>query len=180
MSGQFRLPSLFGRALPAPLKADFEAFWKAYPPRRPNPRVQAEVAFVAACRRATPAQLVAAAGAFAAECVARKIDPAYVPHAATWLRQDRWADYLAAPAPAAEAAEPEGPLWQRLRGRIGADDYRVWIAKLAIHDWVEGDRILLRAPSTFHRDYVRSNFLALLRAGLGVNTVGILGPRDPG
>ena len=59
--------SLFPKdGLPRGLRADFDAFWNAYPPRRPNPRALAEVAFAAAVRNgAAPEDLVRAADAHA-------------------------------------------------------------------------------------------------------------------
>jgi uncharacterized protein YdaU (DUF1376 family) len=64
---------------------DFESFWKAYP-RRVGRRA-AERAFLSAAKRVEPARLISAVRNFKFNT-----DTKFVPHPATWLNQDRWAD----------------------------------------------------------------------------------------
>jgi|GEM_PF-2030872 len=169
--------SLFPKdGLPARLRADFEAFWNAYPPRRPNPRALAETAFAKAVQAgAEPAALVRAAEAYQAEVRKLAIGQDFVVHAATFLRQRRWEDYVRDPvaeAPAT-AAEPDHELWPALRGRLSPADFRAWIAPLAVISLTEAEAALLLAPSRFHRDYVRQHHLVVLKAALRVKVLDI-------
>ncbi len=157
--------------LPRGLRADFDAFWKAYPPRRPNPRVLAEAAFAAAVRNgADPEALVRAADAYHAEVRKQGIGQEFVVHAATFLRQRRYEDYLRAPvaeAPA-KAREPDHYLWPFLRDRISAADFRLWMEPLLVLWHSEGHAALLIAPTRFHRDWLRQHHAVALKAALRV------------
>lgn len=165
-----RQPSLFrGSGLPPALKLPFGEFWKAYPPRQPNPRALAESAFAAAVQAGhKPADLVAAARGYAEECKRLTITGPFVVHASTFLRQGRFLDYVpqrdstGAPMPAT-AAEIDHPLWPALRDRMSAADFRSWIQKCEVVAWSQGESLLLRAPSRFHRNHLRAHFLVQLR-----------------
>lgn len=78
-----------------PVAEGFQRFMAAYPKRKGgNPRQPAERAFRRAVRRgATTAALIDAAEAYrcAAEADGRA-GTEFVPHAATWLNQERWRD----------------------------------------------------------------------------------------
>ena len=123
-------------ALPARLRGDFEAFWKAYPVRRPNPRALAEAAFArAVAEGAAPADLVRAAAGYAAEMKTLGTEPAFIVHAATFLRQRRFLDYLGAAgaeAPAKPGYSSDHALWPALRGVITDVEFRRWIEPLEV------------------------------------------------
>jgi hypothetical protein len=68
--------------------AQWRDFWAAYP-RKVGKRA-AETAWVRACRRAHPADVVAAAKRLADD--PNLPEPQFVPHPATWLNRDGWLD----------------------------------------------------------------------------------------
>lgn len=174
-----RQTSLFPKSgLPARLRADFEAFWQAYPSRRPNPRALAEAAFArAVADGAEPADLVRAAGGYAAECKRLDTAQAFIVHAATFLRQRRFEDYVALPQAEKPAAAPEQdcdhPLWPALRGVLVPREFQRWIQPLAVVSIAEGESALLAAPTRFHRDWVRQNHHVVLRQALRVRVLNI-------
>lgn len=163
--------------LPRSLRSDFDAFWQAYPPRRPNPRAMAETAFLQAVAGGVlPSDLVVAATAYAAEMKRQGVAEAFIVHARTFLAQRRFLDYLAAPAEVAKAQAPEAndhPLWLPLATRIPAADFRRWIEPLQIVTHSEGEAALLQAPSRFHRDWVRQHYAIPLKAALRVRILDI-------
>ena len=165
--------------LPKHLRDDFDIFWAAYPARKPNPRALAEVAYARAVREGVqPNDLARAAARYADEVRAQKIDAAFVVHAATFLRQRRWLDYLNAEAPAPGwAAErrvyEDHPLRAVTRGRISDADFIAWIAKLEIAAWEPGEYALLIAPTAFHRDWVRGYLAGEIRASMQVRVLQI-------
>ena len=171
--------SLFPKAgLPARLRGDFEAFWAAYPPRSPNPRALAEAAFgKVVAEGAAPADLVAAAGAYAAEVKRKGIGEDFVVHARTFLSQRRFLDYLRPPAADAPAAptvrDVDHELWQAMRLHVSVGDFLRWIAPLAVVTHTEGEAALLQAPTRFHRDWVRTNYAIPLKAALRVRILDI-------
>ncbi len=168
-----------GVALPAELASAFAEFWAAYPKRSPNPRALAEAAFAAAVKAgAKPAELVAAAGAYAAECRAKGVREEFIVHARTFLAQRRFLDYLA-PATAGQVVtagaveEPTHPWWPAFRGRISPASFAQWIVPLLCVGGeidAEGQQISvkLNAPTAFHRDYVRERYNELLKAALHI------------
>ncbi|MBW6402056.1 hypothetical protein KPL78_29690 [Roseomonas sp. HJA6] len=170
------MKSLFPKdMLPKPLRADFEAFWNAYPRRSPNPRAPAEAAFArAVAGGAKPEDLVRAADAYATECRRDGVAPTFIVHARTFLVQRRYEDYLRGAAPAAPAApvEIDHPLWPCMRGAISDADFRRWIQPLRRVAHL-GDHAVLAAPSRFHRDWVRQHFDLALKACLGVRILDI-------
>ncbi|MCA3359180.1 MAG: hypothetical protein ING02_14385 [Roseomonas sp.] len=164
--------------LPKHLRDDFDIFWAAYPPRQPNPRALAEVAYARAVREGLkPDDLARAAARYSDEVRAQKIEPAFVVHAATFLRQRRFLDYLTSDAPAPEAAprqvDEAHPLRAVTRGRISDADFIAWIAKLEIAVWEKGQRAVLTAPTAFHRDWVRNYLSVELRAWMQVRVLEI-------
>lgn len=101
---------------------EFEEFWKAYPKREgPNPKAEARKAFSALMKRGVnPASIVAAVKKFA---VAERatIGTRFLPHASTWLRGQRFEDYLG-PPPTAGPPQPPAqnlPSDDELRKRYG-------------------------------------------------------------
>lgn len=170
--------SLFPKdGLPRQLRADFEAFWDAYPSRRPNPRALAETAFArAVAQGARPEDLVRAADGYCAEVRKMGIGQEFVVHAATFLRQRRWQDYLHDPVAAAPArpAEPEHALWPALRTRLSPTDFRAWIAPLTVLSHTDGEAALLEAPTAFHRSHVLMHHSVALKAALRVKRMDIV------
>jgi hypothetical protein len=161
--------------LPKHLRDDFDIFWAAYPPRKPNPRALAEVAYARAVREGLkPDDLARAAARYSDEVRAQKIDAAFVVHAATFLRQRRYLDYLhAAPAPEAAPRQVDEahPLRAGTRGRISDADFVRWIMPL-LPGRTEGDeRACFYAPTVFHRDWVRAQFATEIRDALKVRLV---------
>ena len=171
---------------PAELRSAFDAFWAAYPPRRPNPRVLAETAFAAAVRGGTaPEALIGAAGAYAAEVKAKGIAEAFIVHARTFLVQQRFRDYLvpATPEPVVSnnLVEPDHPWWPSFKGRCSPGEFRVWIAPLKLCGTIPDPMSIgvLEAPSRFHRDTVRERFSEPLKAALAVRQLMLRAPGDP-
>lgn len=80
---------------------DFAAFWSAFP--RKIGKGQARVAWRTAAKRAGPAEIVTAAGKFAASVAGK--DAQFIPHPATWLNGERWADQV-------QQMELEVPWWE--------------------------------------------------------------------
>lgn len=166
-----RQASLFrGSGLPPHLKPHFDAFWKAYPPRMPNPKALAEAAFAEAVKAGRKAEdLVATAANYAAECTRLGTNSAYIPHAATFLRQGRFLDYLPAAVADAVAGVASGApheahdLWQPLKDRISVADFRAWIAKCTPRRRHDGEVLELVAPSRFLRNHIRAHFMPVLR-----------------
>lgn len=166
-----RQASLFrGSGLPPHLKPHFDAFWKAYPPRMPNPKALAEAAFAEAVKAGRKAEdLVATAANYAAECKQIGTNPAYIPHAATFLRQGRFLDYLPAAVAAVQAGAGTGQaheahdLWPALKDRMSVADFRAWIAKCTPRRRHDGEVLELIAPSRFMANHIRAHFMAVLR-----------------
>lgn len=163
--------------LPKYLRDEFEIFWAAYPARKPNPRALAEVAYARAVKDgAAPDDLARAAASYADEVREQKIDAAFVVHAATFLRQRRYLDYLTVPAPEAAPQEIDEYHFLRapLRGRISDTEFRRWIMPLlfGLHD--PGEKAIIGAPSAFHRDWVRGQFGAEIREALRVRVLEIV------
>lgn len=157
----------------------FEAFWKAYPARRPNPKVLAREAFLAVAAELTdPEMLARAAQRFAEECRREKIEPGFVPHARTWLKQRRFEDYPDPPeadAPAQPAqADPRGPLCAALLAQgMTLPEYTAWIEPLVITlvGQDSGQVAVAAAPSRLIADRVREQHAAQLARALGVPRV---------
>jgi hypothetical protein len=164
--------------LPKHLRDDFEIFWEAYPARKPNPRALAEVAYARAVKDgAAPDDLARAAAGYAAEVKAQSIDAAFVVHAATFLRQRRYLDYLHAGPVTGWAAKrrvyEDHPLRAVTRGRISDANFIAWIAKLEIAVWEPGERAVLIAPTAFHRDWVQGYLAGEIRASMQVRVLQI-------
>lgn len=171
--------------LPKHLRDDFDIFWAAYPPRQPNPRALAEVAYARAVREGSkPDDLARAAARYSDEVRAQKIEAAFVVHAATFLRQRRYLDYLRAQAPAPEAAPPEINeahfLRTLMRGRISDTEFVRWMMPLQIGEFQPGESAKLFAPTAFHRDWVRQQYGTEIRDAMRVRVLDIfVEPRRP-
>lgn len=68
----------------------FEKFWDAWP--RKESKKKAEDSFLKAAKKTDPALIVATAQAYAASPY--RPDKQFIPHATTWLNQERWNDPL--------------------------------------------------------------------------------------
>lgn len=68
----------------------FAAFWSAYP--RKDDKGHARKAWPKAIRKADPAAIIAAAEAFAADCVRDKTERRFIALPTTWLNGERWTD----------------------------------------------------------------------------------------
>lgn len=78
--------------------AGFDAWWEAYP--RKVAKQDAARAYVAAVKAgAAPDDLLKAARGYVAELRRNETEERFVKHPATFLRADRWKDYLDRPAP---------------------------------------------------------------------------------
>lgn len=70
----------------------FLAFWSVYP--RKIGKGAARTAFKKATQHASANQIIDAAKAFAIFCHEQKTEKRFIPHASTWLNQERWEDDL--------------------------------------------------------------------------------------
>lgn len=88
----------------------FDAFWRTYPRRVSRP--SAERAWQAATRKASPDVIMAGLSRHLPTW--RGQEAKFIPHPATWLNGERWADEITTP-------EPEHPLgpWARLPDATG-------------------------------------------------------------
>lgn len=86
---------------------DFTAFWSAYP--RKVGKGQARKAWRAAVagRRVNPKELIAASERFGSDCRSRGTEAQFIPHPATWLNGERYADE------ASQDADPDEDFWER-------------------------------------------------------------------
>lgn len=101
------LPPLKGEVSPNSEPAGFAAFWSAYP--RKTAKGAARKAYVSALRKTNAETLLAAVG-----CYPFDRDPKFVPHAATWLNDERWTDDAVAPPTGPDP--PDADPWpKRLR-----------------------------------------------------------------
>jgi hypothetical protein len=156
-------------ALPRALEADFARFWAAYPERRPNPRAVAEKEFAKAIKAGAAADdLVLAAGGYAAEVKRLGTANDFIVHAATFLRQARWRDYL----PTAEAligvhtgAEPRHSLWPAMKPHLDASTFNAWIGRCQVVEMGEGLTLITTNRVVAQR--VRDDFLPLQRRAVG-------------
>ncbi len=164
------------KGIPRRLDADFRLFWLAYPKRSPNPRALAEAEFAKAVRAgASPAALTQAAAAYAAECAQKALGSDFVVHAATFLRQRRWEDYVpaegAAHAPPSLAA-PDHPLWPRCAPHLDLPTFRAWIGRCQVLGDTS-EELLLSAPSAFVAKHIEREFAPLLKRVTGCLVVTI-------
>jgi hypothetical protein len=156
--------------LPLALVAAFARFWGAYPERKPNPRALAEKEFAKAVKAgAAPDDLVLAAEGYAAEVKRLGTANDFIVHAATFLRQARWRDYLAPPAligvPAAGGAEPTHELWPAMKPHMDASTFTAWIGRCQAVEMDDG--LVLITSHRVVAQRVRDDFLPLLRRAVG-------------
>lgn len=75
---------------------NFEEFWKVYPRRKgANPKTPAEKLFLAAIASGVDAAEIIRGARLCAASEGSKIGTEFIPQAVKWLRDRRWADYLA-------------------------------------------------------------------------------------
>jgi hypothetical protein len=153
-------------ALPRALEADFARFWAAYPERRPNPRAVAEKEFTRAIKAGAAADdLVAAATGYAAEVKRLGTANDFIVHAATFLRQARWRDYLAsvlAPPIGAAPAEPDHTLWPAMKPHMDAATFMAWFGRCQVVEM--NAQLVLMTQHRIVATRIREEFLPLLRA----------------
>lgn len=157
----------------AAIEAAFARLFAAYPHRRPNPRARALVAFarVVVEHGVDPEALIVAAGRWAEEVRRERIKSVSVPHAATWLNQHDFEDYLTPDVPAsAEPAqpEPEHPMAHPMdwaRPLVAAASWAAWFDRLTVS--AEDGQTVITAPTAFARDRVRNDFGRLFRDHFG-------------
>lgn len=171
------MSSLFGR-LPAAtgsIAESFERFWRSYPRRRPNPKPPAARVFADLVRRGivTADDLVTAVERYAREVEELGIQPCFVPHAVTWLRQRRFLDYLGEAWESGGSDDaavgrimtpPERDDLRAVWARIGQVQYRNWIAPLEIER--RGPEVVITAPTLAHLDQCKWRYDLLLRQAL--------------
>jgi hypothetical protein len=107
-----------------PVDERFQVFWVAYP-RKVAKGAAVKAWGTAVKRGADPEKILAAAEAFAFAC--RGKDSEYVPHASTWLNQERYNDE---PERAAPAEQPRRHLPLTIPDHIDPDDYEQYAAFL--------------------------------------------------
>jgi hypothetical protein len=105
---------------PVDLDADFESWWAVWP--RKVAKQAAHKAYLAARRKKVPALLLLSAAAEQAEAwKAEGKDAKFIPHAATWLNEGRYADQIEKPKHR-RITNPESPWF----GEIIDDSQSVW------------------------------------------------------
>ena len=89
----------------------FEEFWKIYPSRgenKPNPKKPARAKFFSAVKKGTdPADILRGVKNFVLAEQANGTEPRFIPMAITWLNQERWEDYQAAPSIGHKESDPQ-------------------------------------------------------------------------
>ncbi len=177
-----RQPAMFPAktGLPRALEAAFARFWASYPERRPNPRALAEKEFAKAVKAGAAADdLIAAATGYAAEVKLQGTANEFIVHAATFLRQARWRDYLTPEAPIgapASPAEPPHELWPELLSHMDEPTFRAWIGRCDVTSR-DGAELVLSAPSTFIAARIRQEFVPLLKRVLECTVTITVEPR---
>lgn len=91
---------------PVILADDFETFWQAYP--RKVAKLQARKAFTSALKREASGEILAGVARYAAD--PNLPEREFIPHPATWLNGDRWADE---PLPPRRGSEQPNKAQQR-------------------------------------------------------------------
>lgn len=74
---------------------DFLQFWGAYPKRPNSSKRNASKKYKIAIRKTTPEEILKATKKFAKTQINK--EPQFIPHAATWLHQERYADIMEEP-----------------------------------------------------------------------------------
>ncbi|MGO4124930.1 DnaA N-terminal domain-containing protein [Inquilinus sp. YAF38] len=149
----------------------FDAFWAAYPQRRPNPRERARKLFNALIKAGTVTaeELTAAAAAYAAERRAAKADPKYNWMASTFLGEERWRDYVPAEEATGSRVPPEPDTavhpFGGLVDWVGIKKWSTWFRPLRLER--QGELQIVVAPTKFHADRIRAEFEQLLREAWG-------------
>ena len=81
--------------LPEEIAEQFEAFWRSYPKRQgTNPKKPAAIEFADAVKGGVAsAAMILGAENYAADVIRDGTPPRFIPHAAKWLAEERWADH---------------------------------------------------------------------------------------
>ncbi|PWR23373.1 hypothetical protein [Zavarzinia compransoris] len=163
------------KKLPARLEEPFARFWKVFPKRVQPLRRSAEDGFAkAVARGADPEFLIRAAGLFAAQVKAEDMPRKFFPLAATWLHQERFADYAeehAAPAPAAapEGIDPTGG--RLLAAGIEQSSIVAWFEGVEMSVDAAARQLTVVAPKAFALDQIKARFDRHLHEAFGVTSV---------
>jgi hypothetical protein len=128
---------LFGEVLGGrDFEAEFHAFWAIFPKRHGNPKAPARAEWIklAMGHKLPPlALMLASVRAFNAHHQKEKTDPKFIPHARTWLHQQRWNDWVqpetAAPKPVVIVQDwaDADPKWKAFKAYVVARDPRAWV-----------------------------------------------------
>lgn len=86
---------------------DFTAFWAAWPRKVGKGHARKAWRTAVLSRRADPKDIIAAAEQFAAAIRAAGTEPQFIPHPATWLNGERYADEAAASVPGRAPGSPD-------------------------------------------------------------------------
>lgn len=155
--------------IPAEVQEAFARFWAAYPERVDNPRKPALRVFADLVGAGVDAEvLVRAASAYRAHVKANATAQKFIPHARTWLNQDRYEEWMAADVPASApdaGPNPEHPLFP-LFDMVGRDRWASYIAPLIVSHTADG--VVIAAPTNFA--------LSRVRDGWGRDIEAVLGP----
>lgn len=90
---------------------DFAAFWAAWPRKVGKGHARKAWRSAVLGRRADPKDVIAAAEQFAAAVRAARTEPQFIPHPATWLNGERYADEAAPARPGSESDDDD--FWGR-------------------------------------------------------------------
>lgn len=163
------------KRVPAHLEDAFARFWKVFPKRVQPLRRTAEDAFTRAVEKGADAEfLVRAAGLFAAQIRADDVPRKFFPLAATWLHQERFADYAEPDEPPklATAEEVQDPMHVRLvSAGIEPAAIAAWFSKTLISADPDAGTVTVSAVSKFLLSQIRERYDVRLRAAFGVDEV---------
>jgi hypothetical protein len=90
-----RTSKTLSRDLPEEIAEQFEAFWRSYPERQgTNPKKPAAIEFANTAKRGVDAAaIILGAKNYTADVARDGTHRRYIPHAAKWLREERWTDH---------------------------------------------------------------------------------------
>lgn len=154
--------------IPAHVQPIFDRFWAAYPAPLDNPKKPAARVFADLLAAGVDGEaLVQAAGAFAAHVRKNRIERQFIPHARTWLNQERYEDWIKdVPASApATGPSPEHPL-ACLQAEVGPGPWASYFAPATVERTAAGVRLV--AATAYARNKLRDEW--------GRQIVAVLGP----
>lgn len=147
------------RPIAPDVQAAFALFWAAYPVRADNPKKPALVAFAELVARGVEAEaLVRAAKAYEAFVRSSGMDRKFVPHARTWLNQERFDDYLTAPGSsdlAPSGPNPKHPL-AALYVQVGEAAWRSYFEPTTVE--IGPDATVVTTATAYARDKLQRDY----------------------